>query len=219
MKKFLEAAVIALGGDLGVQAAVVHDRARQHRRGDVDHRRGVADPGAERVGARRDRATRRRRLVQRAAVPDHVQRRGLRSASAATRASPPPTPRAMRTLQPAGRGGDARVAGQRRGHAIATSRSTARRFRGHGGVQRLHDLQRRARAADDARPKSSARRPVVVIGWDIADRLFGADDPLEQDHPDRRRAFPRHRRQRQAGHASSASRRTSSPSFRSASSR
>ena len=34
--------------DLGEQAAIVPDGAREHRRGDVDHRRGVAHPGHER---------------------------------------------------------------------------------------------------------------------------------------------------------------------------
>ena len=58
--------------DLGGQAPIVHDRARQHRRGDVDHRRGVAHPGAERVGQGGDPEPGRRRLVQHPAVPDHA---------------------------------------------------------------------------------------------------------------------------------------------------
>ena len=65
--------------DLGGQAAVVHDRARQHRRGHVDHRRRVAHPGAERLGQGGDPQPGRRRLVQHPAVPDHAQRRGVRA--------------------------------------------------------------------------------------------------------------------------------------------
>ena len=34
-------------------------------------------------------------------------------------------------------------------------------------------------------------RPVVLIGWEIADRLFGDGRSAGKDHPDRRRAFPR----------------------------
>ena len=48
MQKFLERSRIALAGIWAEQAAIVHDRARQHRRRDVDHRRGVARPGPER---------------------------------------------------------------------------------------------------------------------------------------------------------------------------
>ena len=42
-------------GHLGEQAAVVHDRARQHRRGHVDRDGRVADPGHERDGLDRHR--------------------------------------------------------------------------------------------------------------------------------------------------------------------
>ena len=41
-------------GDLGEQAALAADRARQHRRGDVDHRGGVAGAGTERQRQGRD---------------------------------------------------------------------------------------------------------------------------------------------------------------------
>ena len=78
VNKFLESALHRARRDLGGQAAVVHDRARQHRRGDVDHRRGVADSGAERVGQAGDPQPGRRRLVQHPAVSDHAQRRGVR---------------------------------------------------------------------------------------------------------------------------------------------
>ena len=50
MTQSLESVQIALARDLGQQAPVVPDGARQHRRRDVDHRRGVAHPGHERVG-------------------------------------------------------------------------------------------------------------------------------------------------------------------------
>ena len=78
MHQFLEAAFIALERDLGEQAALVPHRAREHRRGDVDHRRGVARPGHERLRDRRHRLGRRRRQLHHpadAADPDPGRRR------------------------------------------------------------------------------------------------------------------------------------------------
>ena len=65
-------------GHLGQQAALVHERARQHRRRDVDHRRGVAHPGPERDGHRRDRVGGRRRLVRGRPLRRDAERGGLR---------------------------------------------------------------------------------------------------------------------------------------------
>ena len=48
---------------LGEQAAIVADAARQHRRGVVDHHRGVADSGDERDGVECRRVRPRRRHV------------------------------------------------------------------------------------------------------------------------------------------------------------
>ena len=73
---------------LGRQAAVVHDGPRQHRGGHVDHRGGVDDSGAERLGEGRDPQPGGRRLVQHPAVSDHAQRRGLRQGRGTTRGSP-----------------------------------------------------------------------------------------------------------------------------------
>ena len=87
MNQFLEAAAIALQRDLGEQAAVVPDRARQHRRGHVDHRRGVAHPGDERLRHRRDRVGRRRRQLHDPARCRSCGPKPTRSASATTRAS------------------------------------------------------------------------------------------------------------------------------------
>ena len=74
-------------GDLGEQASLVPDRAREHRRGDVDHRRGVADPGNERLRHRHHRVGRRRRQLHDPAHAGGAHARPTRSASATTRAS------------------------------------------------------------------------------------------------------------------------------------
>ena len=42
-------------------------------------------------------------------------------------------------------------------------------------------------------------RPVAVIGWDVADELFGQTEPLDKIDQRRRRALPRRRHQREEG--------------------
>ena len=59
-------------------------------------------------------------------------------------------------------------------------------------------------------------RPAVVIGADLAERLFGPDvDPHRQGHPDPGPSFPRRRRQREARIGARPDAWTSSLSFRS----
>jgi len=41
-------------------------------------------------------------------------------------------------------------------------------------------------------------RPAIVVGWDVADRLFGTNDADRADHSGRRRSFPDRRRQQEA---------------------
>ena len=53
-------------------------------------------------------------------------------------------------------------------------------------------------------------RPVAVVGWDVADRLFGTARSAREDDSDRGRPFPDCRRQRQARLVSRAARRTRS---------
>ena len=77
---------IALERDLGEQAAIVSDRARKHRRGDVDHRRRVADPGDERLRDQRHPLRRRRRQLHDSAHAGRPHARPTRSGSATTRA-------------------------------------------------------------------------------------------------------------------------------------
>ena len=69
----------------------------------------------------------------------------------------------------------------------------------HRRVRQLLQLRRRARPADEPDRGRHARGRSRCIGWQTADRLFGSDiDPLDKIDPDRRRALPRRRRQRQA---------------------
>ena len=87
-------------GHLGRQAALVHDRARQHRRGDLDHRGGVADPRHERLRLGRHPHRRRRRHLQgRAHGPDH-ERGSRKRSSAAIRASRWSSSRRARDAEP-----------------------------------------------------------------------------------------------------------------------
>ena len=72
-------------GHLGQQAAVVHDGARQHRRGHVDRDGRVAHPGHERDGVERHRHRRRRRRVHDPAPAAH---RAPRTTSERTRNNP-----------------------------------------------------------------------------------------------------------------------------------
>ena len=106
--------------DLGVEAAIADDGARQHRRRHVDHRGRVADSGAERFGAAGHPQPGRRRFLHRPAVRHRPQRRRM-----AARAVESPHHRAdaeaVQAPQPAGLGRDARA--RRRGPAspIATA--------------------------------------------------------------------------------------------------
>ena len=72
--------------------------------------------------------------------------------------------------------------GPRAHHAIATSRSTTRRSTGVTlRLRQLLRLRRRARPADEPDRSGQRSRPVTVLGWQTADRLFGANvDPIDK---------------------------------------
>ena len=133
--------------DLVEQAALVHDRARQHRRGDVDHRRGVAGPGDERVRHQRDRHRRRRRQLHHPADAGdpHAGRRGSGAQQPAPHAAGGRGHPALQRQHRRGRRG-----GQRRGadvlphRAIDGAQVTGRL----AGLHLLRDLRRRTRPAD-----------------------------------------------------------------------
>ena len=158
VNKYLDAAGIALERHLGGQAAVADDRARQHRRGDVDHRGRVADSGAERLGQEGDPQPGRRRLVHHPAVPAiarsdeeiervqsnpriTLQRRAARSAA---------TARSSAAVMADGQR-------ERRASRTATRRSTSTNIQGvTPEYVELLQLRRRARAADE--PDRGRRR-------------------------------------------------------------
>ena len=147
--QFFESRAASRCARSGEQAAIVPDRAREHRRGHVDHRRGVARPGDERVRHRRDRVGRRRRQLHDPADAGRSARRPTRTASATTRASRSRKRSAIRKFSD-NIGADRR-AGQLGGDDVATaaSRSTARRSRAcRADYINFCDLQRRARPAD-----------------------------------------------------------------------
>ena len=99
---------------LGQQAAVVHDRPRQHRRRDVDRDGRLADPGHERDGVERHRHRRRRRRLHHSAASAGAHRRGRR---AHPQQSPGDARRSRRhqAVQPAHRVGDGPGAAARHG--------------------------------------------------------------------------------------------------------
>ena len=82
--------------------------------------------------------------------------------------------------------------------SIATRRSTASQIQGvtseFGSFSTFNAERGRLMSAIEV----DRSRPVVLIGWDIADRLFGSGRSARKDHSDRRRALPGRRRERQA---------------------
>ena len=98
-------------------------------------------------------------------------------------------------------------------------RRVGRRRAGPGRLARLHlllDVRRRARPADQPGGRSTRCRPVAVIGCDVADRLFGAADPLDKVMSDRGPRISASIGVSEKKGSSSATRRTSSRSSRSA---
>ena len=166
-------------GDLGEQAPLVPDRARQHRGRHLDHCRGVAHPGHERLRQRHHRFGRRRRQLHDSAHADRAD--GSRRGTGAEQS------RASRstTRPPSGAISD------NVGAVAAQSQSNASLSYGNetvDGVQvrgvtrdyiyfSTFDVER-GRLISPAEVDSS--RPVTVIGWDVADKLFGPVDPLDK---------------------------------------
>ena len=93
MSQLFESVIAGAGVDLGQQAPVAADAARQHRGGVVDHHGGRADHRRQRRGDRRHRVGPRRRLVHHPAHGHHAERGRLRAACATTRWSRSTTPR------------------------------------------------------------------------------------------------------------------------------
>jgi len=153
--------------DLVRQAAVVHDRPRQHRGGHLDHRRGVVDPGAERVGEVGDPEPGRRRFVQHPAVSDHAQRRGVRQGAR----QPARLARRHARAPPLQLGADRRRHGRlREPRTRHLPRQVDRQHAGAGRVARvcqLLQLRRRTGAPDE--PHRGGKQPARG-GRRLADR-------------------------------------------------
>ena len=182
-------------GDLGQQAAIAADRARQHRRRDVDHRRRVARPGPERERQGRDpvasSAPTRSRCSARGAGAD---RRGEAARSRAIRASRSTTPRRFAAFSPrirlvmaeAGDGGQVKY------------RSESLDSVGIRGVTKEY-----ISPADDATSRSAgrSRRREFDDGRQVDHSRLGHGRPAvrhdrsdRQDRHARRRPLPRRRR-------------------------
>ncbi len=152
--------------DLGEQDPLDHDGARQHRRGHVDHRRGVAVAGHEHLRVRRDHEGRRCRHVQGGQDRCHHRRGG----GAGRLAAQP-------GRHDAGRAGDriVRSAADRRrdGRVVRARQRHVRRrnARGHPGARRLGRLRgiqrvhRRLRAPSDPNgDRARAQRGAARLG-------------------------------------------------------
>ena len=116
-----------------------------------------------------------RRLVQHPAVSGHAQRRGVRAGARqpAHHAARRPGDPALRS--PTDRRGHGRRERQRHGSPTATSRSTARRFSGVTAEYVNFSSFDAERGRLMSPTEVDTARPVAVIGWQTADRLFGAE--------------------------------------------
>ncbi len=136
-------------GDLGEQAPLVPDRARQHRGRDLDHRRGVAHPGHERLRHRHHRVGCRRRQLHDSAHAGGAD--GSRRGAGAE--------------QPAHHG-------QRGGRRPALQRQRRRR-RGAVAVEREPQLRQR----DGRRRPGPRRHPRLHLLLHVRRRARPADQP------------------------------------------
>ena len=133
---------------LGSEAALTDDGAWQHRGRDVDHRCGVADPGAECLGSLGDSQSGGRRFFHRAAVRHRAQRRRV-AQGAVEPAHHAARCRRHQAAQPARVCRHAPVGRQREADVPLC---VDRRHRHHGcdaGVHQFFELRCRAWAADE----------------------------------------------------------------------
>ena len=143
------------------------------------------DPGDERLRHRRDRLGRRRRQLHDPAHAGRSARRPTRTACATIRGSRSSEAAAIRKFSD--NVGAVAGAGQRRGarSPTAASRSTASQIQ---GVTRDYiyfstfDVER-GRLISPVEVDATGRS--TVLGWDVADKLFGPVDPLDKIDHDR----------------------------------
>ena len=180
MQQFLEAVGHRAAGDLGEQAAIVADRARQHRRGHVDHRRGVARPGSEREreetrSSRTSASTPSRSSGGRITVTEEEEERAAEQPArhAGRRGSDSAFSPHIRLVM-------AEAGAERAGQVPGPERSTACRIRGVTKEFIQLPTTNIERGPGDHADRVRRGRDVAILGWDTADRLFGAIDPIDK---------------------------------------
>ena len=199
-------------GDLGEQAPLAADGARQHRRRHVDRDRGVADPGHERVRvATRSSAT----SAPTRSRSSGCRRSGHEEDEERMRANPRITMAEARRDQADQRqhhGGDGAGAEQRHACRIATQeienvsiQGVTSEYVDFGTFNA--DERGRMMSADGSRPQPAGRRSSASTS---PTGCSATSSPLDKDDQDRRHPVPRRRRQREEGLGRSATRRTTS---------
>ena len=116
----------------------------------------------------------------RAARRHHPHRRGTAARGRATRASRSTTPRRIRALQRQHRLVMAEAGRRRPGQVPQPSRSTASRSRASRKEYISLPTTNIERGRLITPSEFDDGRPSTILGWDAADRLFGALDPLDK---------------------------------------